>query len=84
MVSDLLRVVRWLLRRPQGLISRDRAIRLACEEFDRRGWPYDRPEAIERLNEWEVWMERDLKRGPVAVVNVNSGEVVYAGRSSLR
>lgn len=54
MVSDLLRVVRWLLRRRQPVIGRERAIQLACEEFDRRGWPYEGPTAIERLRVWRT------------------------------
>jgi hypothetical protein len=83
-MSDLLRVVRWLLRRPQPEIGRERAIQLACEEFDRRDWPYERPTAVERLRVWRVWMDSRVVFGPIAVIDQQTGEVMYAGPSSIR
>jgi hypothetical protein len=78
-MSDLLRAIRWLLRRPQPVVRRQRAIEIACEEYDHRGWDYDRPEALERLNVWVVQMYRDAVRGPVVVINQQTGNVENRG-----
>lgn len=78
-MSDLLRVVRWLLRRPQPVIGRDRAIQLACKEFDERGWPYEQPKAIERLNAWVVMMDGQVRDGPVVIINQQTGKVENRG-----
>lgn len=78
-MSDLLRVLRWLLRRPQPVIGRERATQLACEEFERRGWPYDRPEAIEHLRVWRVWMDSSTRFGSTVVIDQQTGEVVRVG-----
>lgn len=76
----LLRALRWLLRRPQPLVERERAIQLACEEAGRRNWPYHEPIAVEELKTWLVWLDSTIKGGGYVVIDQQTGEVAKAGR----
>lgn len=72
----MLRLIRSVLRMRQPIITRERAIEIAILRAEELRWPVEKPEAVERLMTWLVWLTPD--RDPCAYMYIHnqSGKVL--------
>ncbi|HEY1066310.1 MAG TPA: hypothetical protein VGE52_09385 [Pirellulales bacterium] len=74
----MVRVLRWLLRVPAPLVSREQALEIARRDFPPGddGWTWEDPTVVEGLREWRVVSRRGQAPARWVCVCQQTGRVV--------
>jgi hypothetical protein len=71
----MLRLIRYLLRIPPPLITREQAVEIARQWGEANGYGATNPRAEERVWTWIVWLTPDRDPSPYMYVDNRTGEI---------
>lgn len=74
----MLRQIRHVLRIPQPIITRERAIEIAVLRAKELRFHVENPEAWERLRTWLIWLTPDWTGSAYMYIDNQTGKVLKA------